>query len=164
MIDGCGDRLMSQHYSRQGIHFHYPDGWTIEENHSDEGYSASISPDEDDPIGAGFWSINRIPIEDDLTAQEVADEVLQAFVDEYDDIDVYPAVEPIAHRHAIGYDVDFVCLELTNTAHIRVLPMGSELLLLLTQFTDYESEELQSLLQEVTNSLSCSLDAGMAET
>lgn len=150
---------MTQRYSNNGVNFRYPDGWEIEEADTGDGPSVSVFPTEDDPIGAGYWSLARIPIEDGLTPQDVANEVVQALVDEYEDVDVYdPEDDEIGPYPTVGFDVDFLCLELSNSVRIRTFSALGDVILVMFQYCDVDADLLQSAFVDITNSLSCDLD------
>ena len=54
---------------------------------------------------------------------------------------------------AEGLDVEFVCLELVNTATLRALESDDFTALVLYQGTDHELEATRALLEGITSSL-----------
>ena len=50
---------------------------------------------------------------------EVADEALTAMREEYPNLDATPALETINGHNAVGHDVEFISLDMTNTCAIR---------------------------------------------
>ena len=80
---------------------------------------------------------------------------LDAFRDEYGDIDVYPAETTLGRVGNLARDVDFVCLELINGAFLRVFRTGRFTALVLYQGTDHELEDTRDVLEGISNTLEC---------
>jgi hypothetical protein len=141
---------MTSLYSGHGLHFRYPDDWRLSEDRAGDELAITVRPDQD---STAFWSatllFERPAVQDALRA------VVEAFEEEYEELDVYPADETIAGRDALGRDIDFVCLELTNSAFVRVFRAASCTIVVLSQATDGELDGLLSEFQEITSSLEC---------
>ena len=81
--------------------------------------------------------------------------VLRAFEEEYPELDAYPVEQEIAGRRAVGRDLEFVCLELTNTAGVRVFRTRDFTGVILFQATDSEFETCEPAFRMMTGSLTC---------
>lgn len=143
-------------YTGPGFQFRYPSGWFIDEDRDPDELTVTVRPDVDD--GTAFWSVTimlqRPPVQSAMRT------IVRAFEDEYSEIDTYPAEQEIAGRRAVGRDLEFVCLELTNTAGVRVFRTKEFTAVVLFQATDSELEQVQSAFRLMTGSLECRWDGG----
>lgn len=122
---------MSREFSRSGFYLRYPDDWKLETEKTDDGWCATIfSPD------TAFLMLSYHENEDDPAA--VADIALESLRESYPDLEEQSAVETIAGQPVVGYDVDFIALDFTNTCSIRVLAGSEGCLLVIGQCTDEE--------------------------
>ena len=100
-------------FNRFGIHFQYPENWTLETDDATPGRQvvSLYSP------GGAFWTVALTTAADEpIELAEAALEILQR---EYDELDSEPVEETVAGVDLVGFDVNFYCLDLTNTAWIR---------------------------------------------
>lgn len=138
-------------YTGPGFHFRHPANWVIEEERQEDELIVTVRPDGED--GTAFWSLTillgRPAVQPTLRA------VLRAFEDEYDELDAYPAEQPISGCRAVGRDLEFVCLELLNTARLRVFRTRDFTAVLLWQATDEELPECDPAFRLLTGSLQC---------
>src|SRR6516162_424723 len=119
---------MSREFARSGIRFEYPDNWTLETEDSGDGWTATVSSPD-----TAFMMLSFNPETDDPA--ELADLALSALKESYPDLEAESAVETLAGQPAIGYDVDFFTLDLTNTCWIRALAGPDGCVLLMCQCT-----------------------------
>jgi hypothetical protein len=119
-------------YNRLGVQFEYPENWTVEDEGSHADYAAVsvASP------GGAFWSLTIHPASADL--YNLIDTVLDCLREEYRDLESEPIEERIAGWDVVGYDVNFFCMDLTNTAMIRAVQTPRATYLLLCQAEDRE--------------------------
>jgi len=134
-------------YDNLGIHFLYPDNWSLDEN---EALAGNQSVTVYSP-GAAFWSIALHPASAD--PRELAVEALNALKAEYQGAEAEPASEEIGDEQIAGYDVNFFYLDLTNTAQIRAFRSGDATCLVLCQAEDREFEQVQAVFRAITTSL-----------
>lgn len=146
---------MQEIYSGHGVRFRYPDTWEVGEQHQDDQITITTSSP-----GTSFWSITIIPESPD--PDELIEAALDAFREEYPEMDVYAAKAKLCDRPAAAKNVEFVCLELLNTAWLRSIRTPQFTILLLYQGTDAELEETESVLEQMTRSLECT-EAGFAD-
>ena len=80
---------------------------------------------------------------------------VEAFREEYDELDDYPSKVRLCRRPTVSRDVDFVCLELLNSAGIRAFRAADFTVLVLYQFTEAERSDAAPILERITRNLSC---------
>jgi hypothetical protein len=137
---------MDEIYEGHGIRFRYPSDWQLREEEGDE--STCITVDSPD---TSSWSISLFY--DSPAPQQVVDSAVQAFREEYDEVDVYPSDEQLGERGGAARDVDFVCFELINSAFLRSFQTVRFTLLMLYQGFDGELETTRPILESISASL-----------
>ena len=137
---------MAAHFEDGGIRFRYPDNWQLEREDSEEGWTVSVqSP------GTAFLMLclrEDLPTPDDMT--EAALEALKA---DYPDLEADECVASLAGQPAVGHDIRFFSLDLTNTCWTRSICTPQGTLLVLCQANDLELEEAGAVLQAICASL-----------
>jgi hypothetical protein len=78
--------------------------------------------------------------------------------EEYRELDAEPAAETIGGRGLTGFDLNFYCLDLTNTAQVRTLTAPAAIYLLLCQAEDRDWDELAPVFAAITTSFVQGLD------
>jgi hypothetical protein len=73
--------------------------------------------------------------------------------EEYPNLDASPALETIGGHRAVGHDVEFISLDLTNTCAIRCFRTNRRTVLVFGQWSDIEDEETAAQLVAVRRSL-----------
>jgi len=133
-------------FDRDGVRFQYPGDWQLETETEGEGWTASLqSP------GTAFLVVSYVPgIEDPTDLVSAATEGLSA---EYPDLDAADAVDTLAGQPAVGADINFVHLDLTNTCWVRAVPAGEGALLVMAQCCDAELDELGPTLRAIVGSV-----------
>ncbi|HUY33047.1 MAG TPA: hypothetical protein VMV69_09720 [Pirellulales bacterium] len=138
---------MPTQYAKLGIHFQFPDNWTLDESDALKGdESVSVySP------GGAFWSIIKHP----RTAlpRELIEAALQAMRQVYDELDVEPIEETVVGYELVGCDMNFYCLDLTNTALLRAFQTTEATYLVLCQADDREFADVEPVFRAMTRSL-----------
>jgi hypothetical protein len=84
---------------------------------------------------------------------ELVDEALAALRDEYPKLDAFPARETIAGHGAVGHDVEFFSLDMTNACSIRSFQTPRRTVFLMTQWSDVEDDATASGLDSMRRSL-----------
>ena len=138
-------------FDRFGLAFDYPDNWTV-----DAGDAAGGRPEVTvySPGGA-FWSVSlHTPAGG---AEELAAAVVTQMREEYRDLDSEPAKASVSGHALSGYDLNFYCLDLTNTAAVRTLETPSGTYLLFCQAEDREWERVAHVFDAMTASFISSL-------
>jgi hypothetical protein len=134
-------------YDDRGIRFEHPGDWEIEV--SDDGPRTVVTVQS--PIGPAF----ALVAVDDLrpAPEELADEALAALRDEYPKLDAVPARETIDGHDAVGYDVEFFSLDMTNACAIRGFRTPRRTVFLMTQWSDVEDGETAAGLDSIRRSI-----------
>jgi len=127
-------------YAAHGVRFRYPDDWDLTEQQTESNVTITVSSQE-----TSFWSLTLFF--DRLQPEQVLETALDAFRNEYDDIDVYPAETMLGRVGNLARDVEFVCLELINGAFLRVFRTGRFTAVVLYQGTDHELKETREMLE-----------------
>ncbi len=137
-------------YDKLGIQFQYPSNWRLDESDALDGYrTVSVySP------GGAFWTVTiHSP---DVQPQDLARHALATMKQEYDELDGEAVEEQVAGRQIVGYDINFYCLDLTNTSHVRSFSTPQAAYLLWCQADDREFVRVEEVLRAITFSfLSC---------
>ena len=138
---------MPLEYAKLGIHFQFPDNWTLDESDALKGdESVSVySP------GGAFWSIIKHPRS--ASPRELVEAALQAMRQEYDELDVEEVKEMLVGHELVGCDMNFYCLDLTNTALLRSFQTAEATYLVLCQADDREFTEVSPVFRAMTQSL-----------
>ena len=139
---------MQSTYDSYGVRFRYPSEWELSEQRDGEQISITVSSP-----GTAFWTVSlfpNCPEPDDIVAA-----VLDAFHDEYSEMDEYPSQVRICKRPTVARDIDFVCLELLNMAGVRAFRARDFTVLVLYQLTEGEREQSGPVLERITRSLAC---------
>jgi hypothetical protein len=137
---------MTAVYEDHGVRFRFPENWHLEQQRSAEGTTISVtSPD------TAFWSLTLH--ERSITPEAAADAALRAMRDEYDTLDATPVAERVGDWPAVGHDINFLCLDLTNSCWIRAFEAPRYTLLVLFQTSDLELERSEPVLRAIAHSL-----------
>ena len=101
--------------------------------------------------GGGFWSVTvHDPGEE---PGELLSAVVEAMRTTYEELDVEETLETIDGRSVRGCEMNFYCLDLTNTATARVLHSSRANYVVLCQAEDREFAELENVFAAMTASL-----------
>ena len=134
-------------FDRLGIRFEYPGNWTLDDQLTgqEQPSISVISP------GGAFWSLSVHATDRD--PRELTQCVLNALQEEYSELDAEPITQTLADYNVEGYDIQFYCLDLVNTALVRAIPTSNAVYLLLCQAEDREFEALEAVFRAMTTSL-----------
>lgn len=138
---------MPHTFERLGIRFQYPDNWTIDEQEALEGNGAVTvySPE------GGFWSVAVHPVSASLPS--LLEAAVKAMREVYEQLDAEPVEDEIAGYDLDGFDMNFYCLDLTNTACVRGARTNNSTLVVFWQAEDREYEEILPIFRAMTTSL-----------
>ncbi|AMV35906.1 hypothetical protein [Planctomyces sp. SH-PL62] len=139
--------MSDQTYDEQGLRFDYPPDWVLEE--TEDGAVRTVAVQA--PDGAGFAVIQTDDSRPDPA--EIADAALQAMRDDYPDLESRPILETINDHAATGHDLEFVSLDVTNSASIRCFRTPTRTILALGQWSDLDGEETAQQVLAVVRSI-----------
>jgi len=134
-------------FSQSDLRFEYPENWSIDESDKEsEGEQVVVSSPE-----TAFWHLSKHS--PDIELELLFDEALAALRTEYHDIEVEPASERLEDQEFEGFDVSFICLDLTNTCWLRACRTPSATLLLICQAEDREFARVSPVFQAMLASV-----------
>jgi hypothetical protein len=137
---------MISQFDDDGIRFRYPESWKLEREESDTGWTVSLqSPD----TAFVLISLN----EEMPSTDEVAETALAALREEYPDLEADDRVDSLAGQPAVGHDIRFFSLDLTNTCWTRSFYSARGTVLVLCQTNDLELETNEPVLRAICASL-----------
>jgi hypothetical protein len=134
-------------FDKMGIRFQYPENWALDEEdalHGEQAVSV-YSP------GGAFWSISLHDI--GIEPKELTKTVLNAMKEGYEDFEYEPAYETVQGTDMQGYDLNFYCLDLTNTALVRGFRLPTASCVVLCQAEDREFNAVEPVFRAITASL-----------
>jgi hypothetical protein len=140
-------RFMPAVFHKLGLSFTYPENWSLDEGEALEGNRsvAVYSP------GGSFWSVSIHP--GDTRPPDLVKAAVKALRETYDELDAEEVEDSMAGRRLVGADVNFYCLDLTNTAVIRSFAAGDAVYLVLSQADDREFSRIEDVFKAMTLSL-----------
>jgi hypothetical protein len=134
-------------FDKMGIQFLYPENWTLDQQEAVEGENAVTVYS---PEGA-FWSVMLHPRV--IDPRDLTFEVLSAMKKEFTDFEAEPSHETIEGIDLVGYDMNFYCLDLTNTALVRGFRTADATCIILYQAEDREFASIEPVFRAMTTSL-----------
>ena len=144
---------MDETYTSHGVTFQYPSDWELSE--TDEGGQITVSVSS--PRTA-FWTMSLFL--DCPEPDDVVEAVLDAFREEYAEMDDYASRSRLCEGPTVARDIDFVCLELLNSARVRACRAGAFTVMVLYQWTEAEKDEILPILEKITGSVKCPAGQG----
>lgn len=133
-------------FDRFGLAFDYPDGWAVDTGDAGGRY-ATVTVYA--PSG-GFWSVSGHAPGGD--PRDLSTAALAEMRQEYRDLDAEEATDRIAGRDLPGFDMNFYCLDLTNTAQVRTLETPGGIYLVFCQAEDHDWERDRAVFAAMTAS------------
>ena len=138
-------------YENHGIRLSIPAGWAVTEQIGEDG-DITISVED----GDAFWALTLL--RDRPRIEQVLTEAQSAFADEYKDVDATELSTTLSNFAGVGLDLNFICLELINTAAMRCVRTGRFTAFVMYQMTDHEREYYKPIFEEITASLDLERD------
>lgn len=137
---------MPSEFADGGIRFKYPENWQLERENSDTGWSVSVqSP------GTAFMLVTLH--EDMPSVERVAQTVLAAMQEVYPELEADDCIDSLAGQPAIGHDIRFFSLDLTNSCWTRIVYSARGTLLVMCQTSDLEFDTSEPVLRAMRKSL-----------
>jgi hypothetical protein len=137
---------MSREYQDDGISFRYPESWTMEREENEDGWTVLLqSP------GTAFLTLTCD--KSGASAEEVAEATLEALRADYPALDAQPQVDTLAGQMAVGHDIQFFSLDLTNTCWTRSIYSDAGTVLVLCQTNDLELDAFEPVLRAICASI-----------
>lgn len=138
-------------YNNHGIRFSYPDIWELTEDADGQDIVLTVSSTE-----SCFWTLRILPA--CPPPPQVVDSCVEAFREEYDEVDVESTESTLAEMPAYSRDLEFFCMELLNAVALRSVRTSDFTLLVWWQATQTDLGESRSILDHMSASVrACSL-------
>lgn len=133
-------------FAAGGIRFQYPENWRLEREDTDAGWTVSVqSPD------TAFFMLT---LRDDMPGiDDVADTALEALREDYPELEAEERTDTLAGQPAVGHDIRFFSLDLTNTCWTRSIYTPRGTVLVLCQANDLEADLNEPVLRAICASL-----------
>ncbi len=141
---------MTEWYDDDGVRFAFPAGWDLTREEEDGAVMVSVHGD-----GTSFWTLALYPGVE--AAAALVESAVAAYQEEYEEADSYPVEASLCGFPCEGRDVEFVCLELINTASLRAFEAPGFTAVVLFQGTDHELRETRPVLEAITASLALTI-------
>jgi hypothetical protein len=129
-----------------GVRFRYPENWQLEREDNETGWTISLQSPE-----TAFCMISFN--EEMPTVDDMAEAALNALREEYPDLEADDCVEPLAGQPAVGHNIRFFSLDLTNTCWTRSFYSARGTVLVFCQANDLELESNEPVLRAICASL-----------
>jgi len=138
---------MIRMFDKHGLVFQYPENWNIEEESVEDGATSVwlYSP------GSACWSVTVYPPGVDPNA--AIDQVLETMQAEYRGLDLEKTVESYAGTELVGYEMNFVCLDMINTARVQSYRDEAATYVIFCQAEDREYAKVADVFAAITMSL-----------
>jgi hypothetical protein len=137
---------MAATFDDGGIRFQYPENWLLEREDSDGGWTVCIQSPQ--------TAFLLISVNEELPdPEEMLEAALAALKADYKDLEFDDCVDSMAGLPAIGHDIRFSSLDLTNTCWTRAFVCGAGTVLVMCQCSDLESDSNERVLRAICASL-----------
>jgi hypothetical protein len=137
---------MAAQFEEDGIRFQYPENWKLEREENDTGWTVSVQSPE--------TAFMLISVRTDMpTPEEMVETVLEALREDYADLEADDCIDSLAGQPAIGYNIRFFSLDLTNTGWTRSFYCAAGTVVVLCQTNDLELERNEPILRAICASL-----------
>ncbi len=134
-----------------GVRFQYPDDWELTREPSGRDVTFHLQTP-----GTAFWSLTLLTSRP--PAGDAVEAAVLAFREEYPEVDLYDGPELMLEGPAAGCELDFVYMDLVNSAVIRAESTSIFTALVIFQAETKEFETIQAAMDQVTASLKYSGD------
>ena len=138
---------MPKEFREGSLSFNYPDSWEVEREETDNGWTVCVSSPRPCTAFLTLTMVNDYP-----DADLLADTALEALREEYHQLEADDAAEQLAGQWAVGHDINFISLDLTNTCWTRSFDCPDGTALLLCQVSDIEATQ-ETILRAICSSL-----------
>ena len=133
---------MAAIFEAGNVRFLYPENWQLERDESVEGWSVAVqSP------GTAFMFVSVYP--ERPPVKRVLDTTISALREDYPDLEAEDAVEQIAYHRAVGHDIQFFSMDLTNTCWVRSFRTPQVTVLILCQTSDLELDFVEPVFRAI---------------
>jgi hypothetical protein len=137
---------MAARFEEDGIQLLYPENWELQREDNENGWTVSVQSPDTAFLVLSFDA--EMP-----EMESMAQTALDALREEYADLEADDCVETVAGQPAVGHDVRFFSLDLTNSCWIRSFYSGRGTVLVMWQINDLELERHEPVLRAMCASI-----------
>jgi hypothetical protein len=137
---------MPRLFQEGGIRFLYPDNWKLTRENAETGWTVSVQSPE-----TAFFVLTHD--EDMPETSYVTETVLEALRADYPDLEADEVLESLAGQPALGHNLRFFSLDLTNTCCTRSFYSDTGTVLVMWQANDLELEYVEPVFRAILGSL-----------
>lgn len=133
-------------FDEEGIRFKYPTNWQLSREEGEDGWTVTVQ--------SPHTAFMLLSVRRDVPApEEIADAALEALREEYPDLEADDCIDSVAGQPALGHNIRFFSLDLTNSAWTRSFysPLGT--IFIMCQVNDLELETNEPVLRAICASL-----------
>ena len=137
---------MIKAFTEDGVSFRYPADWALEREEAEDGWTATLQSK-----ATAFLVITL-----DRTMPEparMAETALTALRSEYPTLEADAALDMLAGEMAVGHDIQFFSMDLSNTGYTRGFYGGGGTVLVYWQANDLELPAAEPVLRAICASL-----------
>lgn len=133
-------------FQAEGIRFQYPESWQLSRDESETGWTVTVqSPD----TAFFLLTLDAEMPETGMMAQTA----LEALRAEYPDLEADEIIESLGGQPALGHNIRFFSLDLTNTCCTRSFYGATGTILLMWQANDLEWAAVEPVFRAICSSL-----------
>ena len=137
---------MAAQIAEGGIRFRNPENWRLERENNESGWTVTVQS----PATAFLL----VSLNEDMPSTElVAQTALEALRTEYPDLEADECLDSVAGQPAMGHDIRFISLDLTNTCWTRSFYSGRGTVLVMWEANDLELDLNEPVLRAICASL-----------
>lgn len=137
---------MVAEFDEGGIRFRYPENWRLEREDSDAGWTVSVQSPQ-----TAFLTVT---LDEDMpSVDQMAETALAALREVYPDLEAEDCTDSLAGQPAVGHNIRFFSLDLTNTCWTRSFYSARGTVLVLCQTNDLELDAHEPVLRAICASL-----------
>ena len=137
---------MIKHFNEDGVSFHYPADWTLEREDGEHGWTVSLQS----PNTAFLMVCLR---DDHPDTDQLVGAALETLKEDYPDLEADARTDTVAGQLAVGHDIRFFSLDLTNTCWTGSFYTARGTVLVLCQSSDLDLERSEPVLRAICASL-----------
>jgi hypothetical protein len=137
---------MAAEFAEDGVRFQYPENWQLQREDDETGWTVSLQS----PSTAFVMVCLR---EDMPDADDMAETALAALREDYPELEADDCVDTVAGQPAVGHDIRFFSLDLTNTCWTRCFYASTGTVLAMCQTNDLELEQNGPVLRAICASM-----------
>jgi hypothetical protein len=137
---------MAAVFDDRGIRFQYPENWRLEREDNPDGWTVSVQSPQ--------TAFMMVTVNEDMpSTDEMLTTTLDALKADYPDLEAEECVDSLAGQPAVGHDIRFTSLDLTNTCWTRSFYSPGGTVLVLCQCNDLESDINEKVLRAMCASM-----------